>query len=124
MVNLVFNLTNLTYVFKLLVVMFPMPMMVIKLFTFVIYAVVIVLVIEPEKLRWMTTITMTTFMTISKLKVLNVTVSLVFLLRLRGACDEQGEAPGDSLSYELGQCRQLPRRLHLRLRVYRVDFQR
>ena len=66
MVNLVFNLTNLTYVFKLLVVMFPMPMIMIKLITFLIYTVVIVLVIEPEKLRWMTTITMTTFMTISK----------------------------------------------------------
>lgn len=66
MVNLVFNLTNLTYVFKLLVVMFPMPLIIIKLFTFVIYSAVIVLVIEPEKLRWMTTITMTTFMTISK----------------------------------------------------------
>jgi hypothetical protein len=66
MVNLIFNLTNLTYVFKVLVVMFPMSMMMIKLITFLIYTAVIVLVIEPEKLRWMTTITMTTFMTISK----------------------------------------------------------
>lgn len=71
MVNLVFNLTNLTYVFKLLVVMFPMPLIIIKLFTFVIYSAVIVLVIEPEKLRWMTTITMTTFMTISKQTIRN-----------------------------------------------------
>ena len=67
MVNLVFNLTNLTYVFKLLVVMFPVPLNIIRLFTFVIYSAVIYFVIEPEKLRWMTTITMTTFMTISKL---------------------------------------------------------
>lgn len=66
MVNLVFNLTNLTYVFKLMMAMFSMPLIVIKLLTFLLYAAVIFLVIEPEKLRWMTTITMTTFMTISK----------------------------------------------------------
>lgn len=115
MVNLVFNLTNLTYVFKLLVVMFPMPMIVIKLSTFAIYAVVIVLVIEPEKLRWMTTITMTTFMTISKHDRSILIPSLVFLLRFCGARHEQGETTRDSLGDELGQRWQLPWRLHLRL---------
>lgn len=66
MVNLVFNLTNITYVCKLLIVMFPAKMVYIKIVMFVIYGVVIMLVIEPEKLRWVTNFTMVTFMLISK----------------------------------------------------------
>jgi hypothetical protein len=102
MVNLVFNLTNLTYVFKLLIVMFPMPMILIKLITFLIYGVVIVLVIEPEKLRWMTTITMTTFMTISKIYISKFLISSFLLfLRFNRFGDEHGKTPCDDDCFPL-----------------------
>lgn len=87
MVNFVFSLTNLTYVFNLLKELSPMPILSIKLYTFLLYALIVIFVIEPEKLRWMTKITMLTFLFISKERFLKSNLSSSrILLRLDRSC--------------------------------------
>jgi hypothetical protein len=61
MVNFVFSLTSLIYTFNLLEELFPWSQNAIRLICFAVFMLVIVLVIEPEKLKWMTTVTMISF---------------------------------------------------------------
>jgi len=61
MVNFVFSLTSLIYTFNLLEELFGWSQTSIRLSCFGIFMLVIVLVIEPEKLKWMTTVTMISF---------------------------------------------------------------
>lgn len=68
MVNFVFSLTSLIYTFNLLEELFPWSQTSIRLLCFGVFMLVIVLVIEPEKLKWMTTVTMISFMGIGKLR--------------------------------------------------------
>ena len=66
MVNFVFSLTSLIYTFNLLEELFPWSQTSIRLLCFGVFMLVIVLVIEPEKLKWMTTVTMISFMGIGR----------------------------------------------------------
>lgn len=66
MVNFVFSLTSLIYTFNLLEELFPWSQTSIRLICFAVFLLVILIVIEPEKLKWMTTVTMISFMGIGR----------------------------------------------------------
>lgn len=66
MINLVSNLTNITYVIKLTKELVSWDVNIIKLVSFLSYMLVVVLVVEPEKLKYLTIITTILFMGISK----------------------------------------------------------
>lgn len=68
MINLVSNLTNITYVVKLSQELVFWSENTIKLVSFGTYLIIVILVIEPEKLKYLTIITTVLFMGISKSK--------------------------------------------------------
>lgn len=69
MLNMVSSVQNLTYVFRLLRELVAWNENLIKLCAFLTYFLIVFFIIEPEKLKHMTTITIILFMTISNNKI-------------------------------------------------------
>jgi hypothetical protein len=52
MFNVISNMAEITYVVKLLKELLPWDQNLIKLVTFLMFVVILIVVIEPEKLKW------------------------------------------------------------------------